>query len=61
MPLKIYHYAQQINNRVTEQHSETGQMMTVNPLSGSGIQNLFSRNPKTEERVARLMGMINLY
>ncbi len=58
---KIHHYAQQISNPVAEQHPETGQMMIINPLSGSGLQGLFSTHPKTEERVTRLMEMVNLY
>lgn len=29
----------------------------MNPLSGGGIQNLFSTHPATEERIARLMEM----
>ena len=58
---KIHHYAQQINNPVAEQHPETGHMMIINPLSGSGMQSLFSTHPSTEERVARLMQMVNLY
>jgi heat shock protein HtpX len=31
--------------------------MIINPLSGSGVGNLFSTHPQTEERVARLMQM----
>ncbi len=33
------------------------QMMIMNPLSGGGIQNLFSTHPSTEERIRRLMEM----
>ena len=55
---KINHYAHQISNPVAEQHPETGQMMIINPLSGHGMQDLFSTHPKTEERVARLMAMV---
>jgi heat shock protein HtpX len=31
--------------------------MIINPLSGSGVANLFSTHPQTEERIARLMSM----
>ena len=55
---KINHYAHKISNPVAEQHPETGQMMIINPLSGHGMQDLFSTHPKTEERVARLMAMV---
>lgn len=34
----------------------TAHMFIVNPLSGSGVQNLFSTHPPIEERVARLRG-----
>src|SRR5450759_3499646 len=40
-----------------EEHPATAQMMIVNPLSGGGIQNLFSTHPATEVRIARLRAM----
>lgn len=55
---KIHNYAHQIPNEIAEAHPETGQMMIINPLSGSGLSGLFSTHPKTEERVARLMAMV---
>lgn len=54
---KIHRYAQGIPFQTAEQHPATAQMMIMNPLSGSGIANLFSTHPATEERVARLMQM----
>lgn len=40
-----------------EAHPETAQMMILNPLSGGGLQSLFSTHPPTEERIARLRAM----
>jgi len=40
-----------------EMHPETAQMMIINPLSGSGVQMLFSTHPSTQERIARLLAM----
>lgn len=58
---KMSNYAKQIPNETAEAHPETGQMMIINPLSGGGLRGLFSTHPQTEERVARLMAMANLY
>ena len=54
---KIHRYAHQIPNETAEMHPETAQMMIINPLSGGGLQGLFSTHPQTEERVARLRAM----
>jgi heat shock protein HtpX len=35
----------------------TAHMFIVNPLTGSGLMNLFSTHPPLEERVARLRAM----
>jgi heat shock protein HtpX len=32
-------------------------MMIINPLSGGGVQGLFSTHPSTQERIARLLAM----
>jgi heat shock protein HtpX len=40
-----------------EMHPETAQMMIINPLSGGGVQGLFSTHPSTQERIARLLAM----
>ncbi|MGE0313930.1 MAG: zinc metalloprotease HtpX [Lautropia sp.] len=54
---KIHHYAQGIPMRAAQAHPETAQMMIMNPLSGGGLQNLFSTHPSTEERIRRLLAM----
>jgi len=54
---KIEAYAQQIPMPTAEAHPETAQMMIMNPLSGGWLQGLFSTNPRTEERIARLREM----
>jgi len=54
---KIHRYAQGLPLDAAERHPETAQMMIMNPLSGGGLQGLFSTHPSTEERVARLMAM----
>ncbi|WP_321922825.1 zinc metalloprotease HtpX [Paraburkholderia guartelaensis] len=54
---KIHRYAQGIPFPAAEEHPATAQMMIMNPLSGGGLQNLFSTHPSTEERIRRLMEM----
>jgi heat shock protein HtpX len=54
---KIHKYAQGIPFNAAEMHPETAQMMIMNPLTGSGLRNLFSTHPSTDERIARLMAM----
>ncbi|MBJ7380151.1 MAG: zinc metalloprotease HtpX [Polynucleobacter sp.] len=54
---KIHQYARGIPFRAVENHPETAQMMIMNPLSASGLTQLFSTHPPTEDRVARLMQM----
>jgi heat shock protein HtpX len=54
---KIHRYAAGIPFRTAEEHPATAQMMIMNPLSGGGMQNLFSTHPSTEERIRRLMEM----
>jgi len=54
---KIQQYARGIPFRAVENHPETAQMMIMNPLSASGLTQLFSTHPPTEDRVARLMQM----
>jgi len=58
---KIHNYAHQIPNETAEAHPETGQMMIINPLSGRLFDSLFSTHPRTEERIAKLMELVNLY
>ncbi len=54
---KIQRYARGVPLPPAEAHPETAQMMIMNPLSGGGIQGLFSTHPATEERVRRLLAM----
>lgn len=43
-----------IENPTAERYPATAHMFIVNPLSGRGMDNLFSTHPKTENRVAAL-------
>jgi heat shock protein HtpX len=54
---KMERYGKDLPLAAAEEHPATAQMMIVNPLSGGGIQNLFSTHPATEERIARLRAM----
>jgi heat shock protein HtpX len=54
---KIDAYAHGIPMAPAEAHPETAQMMIINPLSGSGMDRLFSTHPATETRVARLRAL----
>ncbi len=54
---KMERYAKGLPLIAAEEHPATAQMMIINPLSGSGMQNLFSTHPATEERIARLRAM----
>ncbi len=54
---KMERYAKGLPLLAAEEHPATAQMMIVNPLSGGGMQNLFSTHPATEIRIARLRAM----
>ncbi len=54
---KMEHYAKGLPLMAAEEHPATAQMMIINPLSGSGMHNLFSTHPATEMRIARLRAM----
>lgn len=45
-----------ILNRSAEAHPESAPLFIVNPLSGQGMDNLFSTHPSTENRVRALLG-----
>ncbi|WP_426955328.1 zinc metalloprotease HtpX [Muricoccus radiodurans] len=45
----------EIPNHAAEANPATAHMFIVNPLSGRGMDNLFSTHPSTENRVAALM------
>jgi heat shock protein HtpX len=52
---KIDRAAHQIQNEQAEAHPATAPLYIVNPLSGAGMDNLFSTHPNTENRVAALV------
>ncbi len=54
---KIHRYSRGLPLAPAEAHPETAQMMIINPLSGEGLQSLFSTHPPTEQRIARLLAM----
>ncbi len=55
---KIQMYAEgRIPLGPAEAHPDTAQMMILNPLSGGGIEGLFSTHPPTAERIARLRAL----
>jgi heat shock protein HtpX len=51
---KIQNYAQRIPNEEAEAAPATAHMFIINPLSGQGMDNLFSTHPNTENRIAAL-------
>jgi heat shock protein HtpX len=51
---KIDNAAHQIPNMDAERNPATAHMFVINPLSGHGIDNLFSTHPSTENRIAAL-------
>ncbi len=51
---KIEHYARGIPNEQAEAAPATAHLFIINPLSGQGMDNLFSTHPNTENRVAEL-------
>jgi heat shock protein HtpX len=54
---KIEGYAHQIPNETAEEVPATAHMFIVNPLSGRGMDNLFSTHPDTANRIAALEEM----
>jgi heat shock protein HtpX len=54
---KMERYAKGLPLAAAEEHPATAQMMIINPLSGQGMQSLFSTHPATEIRIARLRAM----
>jgi len=51
---KIQGYAHQIPNDTAEAAPATAHLFIINPLSGIGMDNLFSTHPNTENRIAEL-------
>jgi heat shock protein HtpX len=52
--VKISRIAEAVPNDTAETHPATAPLFIVNPLSGRGMDNLFSTHPSTENRVAAL-------
>lgn len=52
--VKISNSAHQIPNEDAERNPATAHMFIINPLSGHGMDNLFSTHPSTENRVNAL-------
>ncbi|MBR1212668.1 zinc metalloprotease HtpX [Bradyrhizobium sp. JYMT SZCCT0180] len=51
---KIAGAAHQVPNMEAERNPATAHMFIINPLSGRGVDNLFTTHPSTENRVAAL-------
>jgi heat shock protein HtpX len=51
---KIEHYARGIRNEQAEAAPGTAHLFIINPLTGQGMDNLFSTHPNTENRIAEL-------
>ncbi len=51
---KIESYAHQIRNAPAEAAPGTAHMFIINPLTGEGMDNLFSTHPNTANRIAEL-------
>ena len=54
---KIARGAEQIPNMDAERNPATAHLFIINPLSGHGMDSLFSTHPSTENRVAALQAM----
>jgi heat shock protein HtpX len=54
---RIHETAHAIPNPTAERNPATAHMFIINPLSGKGMDNLFSTHPNVENRVARLREM----
>jgi heat shock protein HtpX len=52
--VKISQIAEEVPNDTAETHPATAPLFIINPLSGHGMDNLFSTHPSTENRVAAL-------
>jgi heat shock protein HtpX len=52
--VKISRIADQVPNDTAEAHPATAPLFIINPLSGRGMDNLFSTHPSTENRIAAL-------
>jgi heat shock protein HtpX len=50
----IEHYARGIPNEQAEAAQGTAHLFIINPLTGQGMDNLFSTHPNTDNRIAEL-------
>jgi heat shock protein HtpX len=51
---KIEGFAHEIRNEPAEAAPATAHLFIINPLTGEGMDNLFSTHPNTENRIAEL-------
>jgi heat shock protein HtpX len=51
---KIERAAREIPNEQAEEHPASASLYIINPLTGGGMDNLFSTHPNTENRIAAL-------
>ena len=56
---KIEHYAQRIPNEDAERSPASAHLFIINPLTGEGMDNLFSTHPNTQNRIAALQELSN--
>jgi heat shock protein HtpX len=54
---KIGTYAKQIRNQRAENAPATAHLFIINPLTGRGMDSLFSTHPSTDNRIAELLQM----
>ncbi|HVL72981.1 MAG TPA: zinc metalloprotease HtpX [Beijerinckiaceae bacterium] len=54
---KIARGVERIPNEEAERHPATAPMFIINPLSGEGVDNLFSTHPATENRITALQDL----
>jgi heat shock protein HtpX len=54
---RIENAAHQIPNYGAERNPATAHMFIINPLTGQGMDNLFSTHPSTENRIAALQAL----
>jgi heat shock protein HtpX len=57
---RIDQAAHQLHNPIAERNPATAHMFIINPLSGRGMDNLFSTHPSVENRVRRLREMAGM-
>ncbi len=54
---RIEHAAHQVPNMEAERNPATAHMFIINPLTGQGMDSLFSTHPATENRIAALQAL----